>query len=83
MGRPVRIDLEIGASLARSGASDRIKDTIDYGDLYAAVEAVASGVEHHLVEALGERIAARLLDEFEIDWVTVTVRKPKPIAATP
>jgi dihydroneopterin aldolase len=81
MGRPVRVDLEIGVSLARSGRSDRIRDTIDYGEIYAAVEAVAQGSEHRLVEALGERIAARLLEAFPIDWVTVTVRKPKPLAA--
>ena len=81
MCRPVRVDLEIGFPLARSGRTDRIRDTIDYGEVYEAVEAVAQGSEHRLVEALGERIAARLLEVFPIDWVTVTVRKPKPIAA--
>jgi len=81
MCRPVRVDLEIGLALARAGRSDRIRDTLDYGEVYAAVEAVAQGSEHRLVEALGERIATRLLDAFPIDWVTVTVRKPKPLAA--
>jgi dihydroneopterin aldolase len=81
MCRPVRVDLEIGYPLAQSGRSDRIRDTIDYGEIYEVVEAVARGSEHRLVEALGERIASRLLDAFPIDWVTVTVRKPKPLAA--
>ena len=80
MRRPVRVDLEIGRDLRTAGQSDRIKDTEDYGDIYRVVEQVASGREHRLVEALGERIAAALLDEFEIDWVSITVRKSKPIA---
>jgi dihydroneopterin aldolase len=32
------------------------------------------------VEALGERIAEAILTRFSVDAVTVTVRKPKPIA---
>jgi dihydroneopterin aldolase len=80
MRRPVRIDLEIGCSLAAAGRSDRIGDTIDYGEIYRVVEEVASGQEHRLVEALGERIAQALLAGFPIDWVEISVRKAKPIA---
>lgn len=80
MRRPVRIDLEIGCALGAAGRSDRIGDTIDYGEIYRVVEEVASGQEHRLVEALGERIARALLDGFAIDWVEISVRKPKPIA---
>ncbi|MCS5636933.1 MAG: dihydroneopterin aldolase [Myxococcota bacterium] len=78
--RPVRIDLEIARSLATSGRSDRLDDTLDYGEVYRVVEAVAGQGEHHLVEALGERIAAALLSEFEMDWLEITVRKAKPLA---
>ena len=78
--RPVRIDLEIARSLVPSGRSDRLEDTLDYGEVYRVVEAVAQEGEHHLVEALGERIAAALLTEFEIEGVTITIRKSKPLA---
>jgi dihydroneopterin aldolase len=80
MRRPVRIDLEIGYGLSAAGRSDRIRDTIDYAQIFRVVEEVASGQEHRLVEALGERIAKALLDTFSIDSVSITVRKPKPIA---
>jgi dihydroneopterin aldolase len=80
MRRPVRIDLEIGYRLSAAGRSDRIRDTIDYAQIFRVVEEVASGQEHRLVEALGERIAKALLDTFSIDSVSITVRKPKPIA---
>jgi dihydroneopterin aldolase len=78
--RPVRIDLVIARSLSAAGRSDRVEETLDYGAIYRAVEAVAGQGEHHLVEALGERIAAALLSEFEMDWLEVTVRKAKPLA---
>jgi dihydroneopterin aldolase len=78
--RPVRIDLEIGRSLAAAGSSDRLEETIDYGEIYEAVEGVAGQGEHNLVEALGERIAGALLEGFAIDWVQVTVRKTRPLA---
>ena len=80
MRRPVRIDLEVGRSLAEAGRSDRIRETLDYGDIYQAVERVAGGGEYRLVEALATGIADALLAEFTIDWVRVEIRKAKPLA---
>ncbi|HVP29624.1 MAG TPA: dihydroneopterin aldolase [Myxococcota bacterium] len=80
MRRPVLLDLVLERDLAPAGRSDRIADTIDYGEIYAVLEQVASGREHRLVEALAERIAAALLARFDFEAVTVSVRKPKPIA---
>jgi len=80
MRRPVRIDLEVGRSLAKAGGSDRIRETLDYGDIYQAVERVAGGGEYRLVEALATGIAEALLAEFSIDWVRVEIRKAKPLA---
>ncbi len=80
MRRPVRVDLEIGRDLTAAGRSDRIRDTLDYAEIYRLVEKVAGGQEHRLIEALADRIAVALLSGFEIEWVTVTVRKPKPVA---
>ena len=41
---------------------------------------MASNQEHKLVEALADRIARAVLGKFDADAVTVTVRKPTPIA---
>lgn len=80
MRRPVRIDLEVGYSLSASGKSDRIEDTLDYGKLFEVVEQVVGEREHQLVEALGERIAEALFAAFDVDWVTIHIRKPNPLA---
>jgi dihydroneopterin aldolase len=78
--RPVRIDLELECDLRRSGRSDRLAHTTDYGEIYRAVEEVAATGEHRLVEALAERISHALLARFPLEACTITVRKLSPIA---
>ena len=48
--------------------------------MFELVADVAGNQEHKLVEALGDRIARAILAKFGADAVTVTVRKPTPIA---
>jgi 7,8-dihydroneopterin aldolase/epimerase/oxygenase len=80
MRRPVTLDLEVEVDLRAAGRSDRIQQTVHYKRIFEVVEDVASNQEHKLVEALGARIAEAVLAKFDVDAVTVTVRKPKPIA---
>jgi dihydroneopterin aldolase len=80
MRRPVRLDIEVESDLAASGRSDRIRDTVHYKRIFEVVEDVAANQEHKLVEALAERICHAVLAKFDADAVTVTVRKPSPIA---
>ena len=80
MRRPVLLDLEIERDLRSAGASDRIRDTIHYTRVFELVADVAGNQEHKLVEALGERIADAILAKFGASAVTVTVRKPRPMA---
>jgi dihydroneopterin aldolase len=80
MRRPVKIELELGCDLRRSGRSDRLADTIDYAEIYRTVEEVAGEQEHRLVEALAERIADALLTRYPIESCVVSVRKQAPVA---
>ena len=78
--RPVAIDVELECDLRTSGQSDRLADTIDYGEVYRVIEEVAGKDEHHLVEALAERICTALLTTFPIDSATLTLRKHAPVS---
>ena len=80
MRRPVLLDIEVATDLRKAGRTDRIRDTLHYKRIFEVVEDVAANQEHKLVEALGARIAEAVLAKFDADAVTVTVRKPKPIA---
>ena len=78
--RPVLLDIEVERDLARAGRTDRISDTLHYKRVFEVVEDVAANQQHKLVEALGDRIARAVLGKFDADAVSVTVRKPTPIA---
>ena len=80
MRRPVLLDLVVETDLRPAGQSDRIADTLHYERIFEIVQDVAGNREHRLVEALAERIAQAVLGEFAARAVTITVRKPKPIA---
>lgn len=80
MRRPVTLDLEVATDLRSAGRSDQIRQTIHYEHIFQVVEDVAANHQHRLVESLGERIAEAVLSKFDVEAVTVTVRKPKPIA---
>ncbi len=80
MRRPVLLDLEVGTDLGAAGRSDQIRHTLHYKRIFEVVEDVATNQEHKLVEALAARIVDAVLAKFHADWVTVTVRKPSPIA---
>lgn len=80
MRRPVLLDLEVQRDLRAAGRSDRIRDTVHYKRIFEVVEDVAANQEHKLVEALAWRVARAVLEKFDAEAVTVTVRKPKPIA---
>jgi dihydroneopterin aldolase len=80
MRRPVLLDVEIERDLRAAGRSDRIGDTIHYTRVFEVVADVAGSQEHKLVEALAERIAQAILAKFGAAAVTVTVRKPRPMA---
>jgi len=78
--RPVLLDLEVQGDLRLAGRSDRIGDTLHYKRIFEVVEDVAGNHEHKLVEALADRIARAVLGKFDAEAVTVSVRKPTPIA---
>ncbi|MDR2451506.1 MAG: dihydroneopterin aldolase [Candidatus Accumulibacter sp.] len=72
----LEISLEIGASTARAGDSDDIRDTIDYA---AVVERLRGDLEQRrfqLLESLAEYIAKTLQDDFGAVWARVSVAKP-------
>ena len=80
MRRPVLLDIEVERDLLAAGRTDSIRQTIHYKRIYEVVEDVAGNQEHKLVEALAQRIADGVLGKFPADAVTITVRKPTPIA---
>lgn len=79
--QPFEVDLDVETDLAVAGRSDRLVDTVDYGELCDSVARVVIGERFQLMERLAERICeVTLLDE-RVSAVAVTVRKLRPPVA--
>jgi dihydroneopterin aldolase len=78
--QPIRIDLAAGVPRSRACMTDRITDTIDYGNVRQALLQLLQTHRVQLLEALAEEIAQRLLHDFGAHWVRVAVAKPKKFA---
>jgi len=73
----VRIDLALDSDCRAAGAADDPGLALDYRAVSKRVQQLVEGSEFKLVEALAERIAAVILDEFtRANSVTVRVAKP-------
>lgn len=71
----LELDIEIGLDTHAAGASDNIRDTVDYGRVVERIRADLGETHFKLLEALAEHIAHLLLHDFAACWVRVSVAK--------
>ena len=78
LGQRYVVDLAVDLDLTRAGRTDRLEDTVSYSHIYRTVRAVMEGEPRNLLESAAQAIADRVLDEFPVEAITVTVKKPNP-----
>jgi dihydroneopterin aldolase len=77
-GRRFEVDLELSLDLSSAEQSDRLKDTVNYKEVYQTVHDIMTGERFSLIEAVASRIADEILKKFKPDQVKVRVRKKIP-----
>lgn len=83
-GQEFVVDIELECDLSWAGASDALADTVNYGEIGAAVLARIEGEPFDLIEALAEVIAGEVLAVHRlVDVVTVVVHKPQAPVGVP
>ncbi|MEY2854335.1 MAG: hypothetical protein RL030_1467 [Pseudomonadota bacterium] len=75
----VVIDLEIPVDCARAAATDDVADTTDYKRIAKRTVQFVNESSFKLVETLAHRLAATLLEEFDIAWIRLELNKPGAI----
>ena len=75
----VVIDLDMATDIRKAAESDGVDDTLNYKDVAKRLQEFVGESEFQLVEAMAERIAAVVRDEFNVPWVRVRVAKPGAI----
>ena len=72
----VLISLTLYADVRQAGASDKIRNTVNYKSVTKRIIEHVEASDYYLVEALASNIARIILTEFEIQRVQVKVEKP-------
>jgi len=76
LGQKLEVDVELVTDLGRSGQNDDVDLSINCVDLYTIVKEIVEEREFNLPEAAAETIAAHILSAYDVESVTVRVRKP-------
>jgi dihydroneopterin aldolase/2-amino-4-hydroxy-6-hydroxymethyldihydropteridine diphosphokinase len=76
-GQTFVVDVEMEVDLAPAGTSDDLVDTVNYAEVAGDVVELIEGESLDLIEALADRIAAKVLTRPLVEAVLVTVHKPQ------
>lgn len=78
VGQKYEVDVELIRSLVAAGSTDALEHTVDYAEVVDLIVETGAKKSFHLIEALAERSASRILDQFPVDEVRITVKKLSP-----
>jgi len=75
----VYVDLVMATDISKAAADDDIQYTLNYKSISDRVIEFTNASSFGLIETLAERIAALVREQFDVQWVQVTVHKPGAI----
>jgi len=73
------IDLEFATDVAAAAQYDDVSRTLNYKNIAKRTLQFVGESKFHLLETLAERLAAVLLQEFDLSWLKITLHKPGAI----
>ncbi len=83
VGQRLVLDLRLELGDCDATVTDRIEDTVDYGQVCDSVNLVAQQRSYRTLERLCAAIAERLLERYDTHAVWVKAAKPEPPLALP
>jgi dihydroneopterin aldolase len=83
VGQRLLLDLRLDVGECDATLTDRIEDTVDYGQVCDVANLVAQQRTYKTLERLCAAIADRLLERYEANAVWVKAAKPEPPLALP
>jgi 7,8-dihydroneopterin aldolase/epimerase/oxygenase len=78
VGQRLVVDVRMDVGESDATLTDRLEDTVDYGQVCQTVALVAQQRSYRTLERLCAAIADRLLDQFGLESVWVKAAKPEP-----
>jgi dihydroneopterin aldolase len=83
VGQRLLLDLRLDVGECDATLTDRIEDTVDYGQVCELANLVAQQRTYKTLERLCAAIADRLLEQYDANAVWVKAAKPEPPLALP
>lgn len=77
-GRRFEVDVELMVDMDKPARSDKLKDTVNYTEVYRTVEELVAQNRFALLETIGVRLANQILKKFKPKEVIIRVRKKIP-----
>ncbi|RMI09531.1 MAG: dihydroneopterin aldolase [Calditrichaeota bacterium] len=77
LGQKFEVDVVLESDLSRAIASDSLKDTINYREVYQHISDIFNNSNFTLIETLADRIARDILEHFPVHSIRIRVRKPQ------
>ncbi len=77
-GRRFEVDVELVVDVEKPARSDKLKDTVNYTEVYRMVEQTVMQNSFALLETIAVRLVQQILKKFKPQEVTVRVRKKIP-----
>ena len=78
VGQRLVLDVRFDVGEPDALITDRVEDTVDYGEVCQVIALVAQQRSYKTLERLCAVIAERLSTQYDSDMVTVKVSKPEP-----
>ncbi len=75
----VCINLEMATDITPAATSHSIDDTLDYKAVAKRIVQFVEASHYELIESLIEKVAAMLIQEFDIPWLRITISKPRAV----
>jgi dihydroneopterin aldolase len=83
IGQRLLLDLRIDVGEVDATVTDRIEDTVDYGQVCQTANLVAQQRSYKTLERLCAAIADRVIEDYDAHAVWVKAAKPEPPMALP
>jgi dihydroneopterin aldolase len=83
LGQRLIVDVRLDIGECDATVTDRVEDTVDYGQVCELINLVAQQRNYKTLERFCAAVADRLIDRYEIHAVWVKAAKPEPPIALP
>ena len=74
------VDVEMAWDLGRAAASDKVDHALNYAAVSQRLREVAAHERCLLIERLADRLAATIVEEFDVPWLRLRLCKPGAVS---